>query len=183
MTAEQPWFWRLVCSDQRGQPDGARSAKPPKAARGTSNTAILRPVDKYECDHCGACCKGHLIVEAYELDVLREPRLATADISGRTRDMAEEVLMAELEQEGKCLIIAGGQQCTFLDVNNCAIYTTRPNVCVAMKPGVDQCNEARYAEGLPALSKQHAPSRPLTAPMRPQKKPRYRSTGALPSNR
>ena len=29
----------------------------------------------YECDKCGACCRGNLLVEAYELDVLREPRL------------------------------------------------------------------------------------------------------------
>lgn len=36
-------------------------------------------MDRYECDCCGACCQGHLIVEAYQLDVLREPRLAQAE--------------------------------------------------------------------------------------------------------
>jgi hypothetical protein len=27
------------------------------------------------CEQRAACCKGHLIVEAEEVDVLREPRL------------------------------------------------------------------------------------------------------------
>lgn len=108
-------------------------------------------VDSYECEQCGSCCKGHLIVEAYNLDVLREPRLATADISERTRDMTEEVLMAELEQEGRCLVIAAAEQCKFLRDSTCDIYPTRPNVCVAMKPGDDQCSEARHAGGLPPL--------------------------------
>jgi hypothetical protein len=55
---------------------------------------------RYECDQCGACCKGHLIVEAYALDVLREPHLAAADIGDWTRDMAYQTLMAELDQDG-----------------------------------------------------------------------------------
>ena len=33
----------------------------------------------YECDGCGACCEGHLLVEADLLDLLREPRLLEAD--------------------------------------------------------------------------------------------------------
>jgi len=103
------------------------------------------------CDRCGACCKGHLIVEAYDLDILREPRLVSADISERTRGMTEELLMAELEQEGKCLVIAAAKQCKFLRINICDIYPTRPNVCVAMKAGSDQCSDARHIEGLPPL--------------------------------
>ena len=102
------------------------------------------------CDQCGACCKGHLIVEAYDLDLLREPHLAAADIGEWTREMSYQTLMAELEQDGKCLIIAGGQECKFLrGDNSCAIYPTRPNVCVALEPGSDQCDEVREAEGLP----------------------------------
>ncbi len=105
-----------------------------------------------ECDKCGACCKGHLIVEAYDLDVLREPHLAAADIGEWTREMVHQELMAELEQEGKCLVIAGGEECKFLRGNSmCAIYQTRPNVCVALPPGSDQCNQAREADGLPRL--------------------------------
>ena len=105
-----------------------------------------------QCEQCGACCKGHLVVEVYDLDVLREPHLAAADITEHTRGMFYETLMAELEQEGQCLVVAGGQECKFLRVNNtCAIYPTRPNVCVAMQPGDEQCREARKAEGLPPL--------------------------------
>lgn len=62
-------------------------------------------------------------------------------------------LMAELKQEGKCLLIAGpGKPCQFLDGNNrCSIYPTRPNACVAMEAGDEQCQAAREAEGLPPL--------------------------------
>ena len=105
-----------------------------------------------QCEQCGSCCKGHLIVEAYELDVLREPHLAAADISERTRGMTYDALMAELEQEGRCLVIAAKDECKFIRGNNtCAIYATRPNVCVAMEPGSEQCQQARQAEGLPPL--------------------------------
>ena len=58
-----------------------------------------------------------------------------------------------MEQEEKCLVIAGGQECKFLRGNNtCAIYPTRPNVCVALQAGDEQCQEARKKEGLPQLS-------------------------------
>jgi hypothetical protein len=33
------------------------------------------PYGLYECDQCGACCKGTVIVEADYLDTRREPRL------------------------------------------------------------------------------------------------------------
>jgi Fe-S-cluster containining protein len=116
------------------------------------NTFSETPLSMKTCNQCGACCKGHLIVEAYDLDVLREPHLAVADISERTREMSYQTLMAELEQHGKCLVIAAGQECKFLRGNNtCAIYPTRPNVCVALEPGSDQCQEAREAEGLAPL--------------------------------
>ena len=109
---------------------------------------------RYECDCCGACCKGHLIVEVYDLDVLREPRLATADVSQRRQGMDARDVMAELEQEGKCLVIACGRDhpCKFLSNDNlCGIHPTRPNACVAMQPGDDQCQAARESEGLPPL--------------------------------
>lgn len=106
-----------------------------------------------ECPpNCGACCKGHLIVEAYDLDVLREPHLATADIGEWTREMVYKDLMAELEQDGKCLVIAGSEPCKFLrESGTCTIYPTRPNACVAMQAGSEQCQEARKVEGLPPL--------------------------------
>jgi len=105
-----------------------------------------------ECDSCGACCKGHLLVEVSDLDVLREPHLATADIGDWTKEMCYQTLMAELE-EGKVLVIAGGEPCKFLrkSGSSCAIYPTRPNICVAMQAGDEQCQEARQVEGLPPL--------------------------------
>jgi len=107
----------------------------------------------YECDRCGACCRGNLLVEVYDLDVWREPKLADSHISLWTRDMARKTLMDELEQEGKCLIIAGAPYaCAFLrEDSTCDIYPTRPNVCVAMQAGDDQCQLARQADGLAEL--------------------------------
>lgn len=69
--------------------------------------------NKFDCDQCGACCQGHLIVEAYALDVLREPHLATAAKPLRL-NQTHETLMADLEQNGKCLVIACGNLRQFL---------------------------------------------------------------------
>ena len=63
----------------------------------------------FECDQCGACCK-ELLVEVYDIDVLREPKLTTAEISQWTRDLTHAQLMDELEQEGKCLLLARANQ-------------------------------------------------------------------------
>ena len=105
---------------------------------------------QYECDCCGACCRGQLIVEAYELDLFREPRLATAD--RRTVNLPLDAVMADLDQDGHCLVIACGKACHFLGQDNlCTIYPTRPNVCVAMRAGDEQCQRARAVDGLPPL--------------------------------
>ena len=53
----------------------------------------------YECDRCGVCCQGTLIVEAYGLDVLREPRVLHADVNGRVPTVEE--LLAD---DGKCIV-------------------------------------------------------------------------------
>ena len=68
----------------------------------------------YECDCCGACCRGHLIVEVYEIDLWRQPALVDADV--RRGPESPEEIMADLEQEGSCLVIAGGENnpCFFL---------------------------------------------------------------------
>jgi Fe-S-cluster containining protein len=100
----------------------------------------------YECDKCGACCRT-LLVEAYELDVLREPRLVAADTNYASLSL--EQTLETLQDEFHCLIIAGpGRPCAFLDDNGCSIYPTRPNTCVAMLPGDETCQEVRAAEGL-----------------------------------
>jgi Fe-S-cluster containining protein len=106
------------------------------------------PQAKFECDNCGACCKGHLIVECEDLDILREPRLIDADPhhAGKTVD---EILQGY--QHGMAVILAITKPCSFLAENKCSIYPTRPNCCVGMMAGDEQCQEAREAEGLPPL--------------------------------
>ena len=67
-----------------------------------------------QCDNCGACCR-RLIVEVYDLDVLRQQHLATADIGGTARDQTYETLMAELEQD-----LNAGQKVQRLSVRKCS---------------------------------------------------------------
>ena len=101
---------------------------------------------RYECDRCGACCQGTLIVEAYYLDVLREPRVLDADVCGR------RPTMDELSDETRCIVLAANQACRFLSADGrCTIYPTRPNACVAMQAGDEQCQDARRQQGLPPL--------------------------------
>lgn len=108
-------------------------------------------IPKYECDRCGACCRGTLIVEAYYLDVLREPRLLEADICGRRPSIAELA-----EDDGRCIVLAANQPCRFLAPDGrCTIYPTRPNNCVEMEAGDEQCQEARSRVGLPRLLPSH----------------------------
>ena len=107
---------------------------------------------QFVCDHCGACCQGHLIVETTALDVMREPKLIDADphYTGLSRD---EVL-TQLDSEWRALIIACGTErpCIYLGSDKrCTIYPTRPNACVGLQPGDDQCQYARRAAGLPPL--------------------------------
>ncbi len=110
---------------------------------------------KFECDQCGACCR-QLIVEADELDVLREPRLIDADrhYAGKSVDEVVDELQSDV---GKVLVIVCSSGCRFVGTDNqCTIYPTRPNVCVAMQAGDEQCQTVRQAEGLEPL----APSEP-----------------------
>jgi len=107
-------------------------------------------VPRYECDKCGACCKGSLIVQAEELDVLREPRLIDADPHHRGKSV--EQMVHEIATEWKAVMLACGSPCSFLGSDNrCTIYPTRPNDCVGMQAGDEQCQQARAAEGLPPL--------------------------------
>lgn len=109
------------------------------------------PVQRFECDRCGACCQGSLIVEADELDVLREPRIIEADphYKGKT---AEQVLVELQTDFGRAVILACSRPCPFLNADKqCAIYPTRPNACVGMQAGDEQCQDARAAQGLAPL--------------------------------
>ena len=92
-------------------------------------------------------------MQAEELDVLREPRLVEADphFAGKT---AEEVVDELQRDMGNVITIACStdRPCCFLgDDNQCTIYPTRPNDCVAMQAGDDQCQDARQQAGLPPL--------------------------------
>jgi len=105
---------------------------------------------EYECDCCGACCQGHLIVEADQIDVRREPRLIQSDPHYAGRSVRDA--LQELSEVGKCVVLAANRPCTFLSTDcRCSIYPTRPDACIAMDPGDQQCQEARAAQGLPPL--------------------------------
>lgn len=106
---------------------------------------------RYECDKCGACCQGTLIVEADEIDVLREPRLIEADryYAPLGVEKSLELLRADV---GRAVILACGQACRFLSAENlCSIHPTRPSVCVAFAAGDEQCQESRARQGLSPL--------------------------------
>ena len=106
-----------------------------------------------QCDGCGACCMGHLLVEADWLDLLREPRLLEADRHGA--GWSFDAAAKDLEDEGRSLLIAGGTRCPFLGAESrCSIYPTRPAACVAMEAGGEQCLEVRHQARLPPLSRQ-----------------------------
>lgn len=113
----------------------------------------------YECDRCGACCSGVLIVEAYHLDALREPRILDADVTGR------KVTIDDLTDEDRCILLAANRPCQFLAADGCCtIYPPRPNVCVSMEAGDEQCQQARSQVGLPPLQPSQAARVPTLNP-------------------
>jgi Fe-S-cluster containining protein len=114
---------------------------------------------EYECDCCGACCRGTLIVEAYYLDALREPRIIEADVTGR------KVTLDDLDDEFRCVLLAAGLPCRFLgNDGRCVIYPTRPNTCVGFEAGDEQCQEARSQVGLPRLESSRTAQSPALNP-------------------
>lgn len=102
---------------------------------------------RYECDQCGACCAGTLIVEADILDVLREPRLIEADPHWTGKPLLQ--VLDALDEPGRCVLLAASRPCRFLGPDErCTIYPTRPNDCVALQAGDEQCQSARQERGL-----------------------------------
>ena len=92
------------------------------------------------CQQCGSCCR-HLIVDVDVLDVIREPRIAEQGelLDGR----------GKLEPDEWMWSLVCVKPCPFLGADNrCAIYPTRPEVCLACRPGGDQCILARRSAGL-----------------------------------
>ena len=127
-----------------------RHAQEQKQQAGTDDLqrSLTRP--RYECDCCGACCQGHLIVQAEWLDVVREPRLIQADRHYVNHSPTDALKL--LEEPGRAVTLACGSACRVLDEDKrCTIYPTRPNDCVGMQAGDEQCQQARQAAGLPPL--------------------------------
>jgi hypothetical protein len=115
------------------------------------------PYGLYECDQCGACCKGTVIVEADFVDVRRELRLIQLQVG------SYQVTPRELEEDDKVVLLACGTDlpCRFLDADNrCTIYPTRPFVCVAFEAGSKQCQEARAQLGIAPLATVQIASKP-----------------------
>ncbi len=113
----------------------------------------------YVCDRCGLCCR-HLLVEAYALDVLREPRIeAECPLGKRHPDL--DILDA-------CWILSAVKPCPFLGLDNrCGIYATRPGTCVGFAAGSAQCQQLRREHGVPPLlpcsNEQRKSMDPMTA--------------------
>lgn len=97
---------------------------------------------KYECDGCGECCRQKL-VDVYEVDVLREPRVGARMSPLREPGLDDEIGYLNCGSGGKCFFLDDG--------NRCGIYPTRPSVCVYFAAGSDECQEVRHAAGLPLL--------------------------------
>ncbi len=111
-----------------------------------STEAKQKKVETYECDKCGACCEK-LIVEIDELDLVREPKLRGV---ATLMDGCGSIQYDSVWEKEYLLTCA--EPCPMLsDDKTCSVYPTRPNACVAMQAGDEQCQIAREAAGLPPL--------------------------------
>ena len=101
-------------------------------------------VELYECDGCGLCCAGNLIVEAFYYDVMREPRIAEVYPIKR-KDTSLPIL-------DSCWVLGCSDPCKFLTPEKrCGIYATRPHACVSFMAGSPKCQGLRKQHGLAAL--------------------------------
>lgn len=96
----------------------------------------------FECDGCGACCRTKL-VDVYEEDLLREPRLKEQMKELREPGIDYEIGYLNCFETGTCPFLNGE--------NRCSIYPTRPVACVVFPAGSEECQEARKSLGLPPL--------------------------------
>lgn len=113
------------------------------------DAVVNMPFDNFECDQCGACCQA-LIVEAYEYDARREPRLyAIGNVDRqKMRDGEHCVMLYDVETKA-CPFLVPDK----IDVTKraCEIYQTRPVACVMVEAGDAKCQQARRMKGLPLL--------------------------------
>ena len=82
------------------------------------------------CQKCGACCR-HSILEIEHLDIVREPKLLAVAIllDGRGKIKYESDWEKQYALPSPCPMLTG---------NECSIYPTRPNICVAFDPDGDE---------------------------------------------
>lgn len=91
-----------------------------------------------------------MIIEDDDLDVMREPRLIDAD--PRLPGKSVHQVLYEIQNDYRSVYLAGGHRCMFLQADNrCEIYPTRPNCCVGMEAGDEQCQESRAKRGMEPL--------------------------------
>jgi hypothetical protein len=96
--------------------------------------------EQYECDGCGACCRSKL-VDVYEIDTLRNPRIAEQMNPLREPGLDGEIGYLNCVSNGGCVFLR--------DDYRCGIYITRPSVCVLYEAGSDDCQECRRNAGIP----------------------------------
>ncbi|MBE3125374.1 MAG: YkgJ family cysteine cluster protein [Acidobacteria bacterium] len=108
---------------------------------------VKKAVGYGPCKQCGACCR-ELIVEAQDVDAIREPRIAeTCEVLDGNDPASDPLTWSWMLACGRT------KPCPFLKeipigVYYCQIYCTRPTDCVAMVPGGEQCHQAREMAGL-----------------------------------
>ena len=107
-------------------------------------------VPVYECAQCGACCRALELGDIHGIDILREPRLREVTTPLECED--------DTEAWARPYTINGREtgwlmsECPLVDVDNrCEIHATRPNMCVCVRAGDEDCQEARYYGDLPPL--------------------------------
>jgi len=98
--------------------------------------------DEYECDECGACCRNS-IVEVYELDCQREPKVAAAATPFKELGEGGEFALLYDHVRNCCPLLG--------EDNRCTTYPTRPTCCVGMQAGGEQCQAFREQSGLEPL--------------------------------
>lgn len=117
---------------------------------------------KPECQQCGSCCRGFLLVEAGYVDVLREPQLLK--VAHDPFHLLPPI--AEWDDAGdKYAVLACGLErpCQLLRDNECSIYLTRPTACADFQPGSNPCTRARQLYKLPQLRHKRAKKKPVPA--------------------
>jgi Fe-S-cluster containining protein len=94
-------------------------------------------VKQKECLRCGQCC-SRMILEVFDYDIIREPRLAS--VCEPYKDIKNEFHLGS-----PCPFLIKVQKCGIEpDTYKCTIYQTRPTMCVAFQPGCKQAKDLNF---------------------------------------